>query len=54
MLPDRGNCRKPGISIKETAESLKIDKSGVSRSVEELVQKEFVKGEPSKTDVALL
>ena len=42
--------RKPGICIKELAEILKIDKSGVSRSVEELVKKGFVTREPSKTD----
>lgn len=42
--------RKPGISIKELAEILHIDKSGVSRSVEELVQKEFVERKPSKED----
>ena len=42
--------RKPGICIKELAEVLKIDKSGVSRSVEELVKKGFVTREPSKTD----
>ena len=42
--------RKPGICIKELAGILKIDKSGVSRSVEELVKKGFVTREPSKTD----
>lgn len=42
--------RKPGICIKELAGILKIDKSGVSRSVEELVKKGFVIREPSKTD----
>ncbi|MCR5558467.1 MAG: MarR family transcriptional regulator [Butyrivibrio sp.] len=42
--------RKPGICIKELAEILKVDKSGVSRSVEELVKKGFVTREPSKTD----
>ncbi len=42
--------RKPGICIKELAGLLKIDKSGVSRSVEELVKKGFVTREPSKTD----
>lgn len=42
--------RKPGICIKELAGLLKIDKSGVSRSVEELVKKRFVTREPSKTD----
>ena len=42
--------RKPGISIKELAGILKVDKSGVSRSVEELVKKGFVTREPSETD----
>jgi len=42
--------RKPGISVKELAEILRIDKSGVSRSVEELVQKGFVERKPSNED----
>ena len=42
--------RKPGISVKELAEILRIDKSGVSRAVEELVQKGFVERNPSKED----
>lgn len=42
--------RKPGICVKELAELLKMDKSAVSRSVEELVQKGFVSREPSKKD----
>ena len=42
--------RKPGISIKELAEILRVDKSGISRSVEELVQKGFVERNPSKED----
>ena len=42
--------RKPGISVKELAEILRVDKSGVSRSVEELVQKGFVERNPSKED----
>lgn len=42
--------RKPGISVKELAEILRIDKSGVSRSVEELVQKGFVERKSSKED----
>ena len=42
--------RKPGICIKELAGILKIDKSGVSRSVEELVKKGLVTREPSKED----
>lgn len=42
--------RKPGISVKELAEILHVDKSGISRSVEELVQKGFVERTPSKED----
>ena len=42
--------RKPGISGKELAEILRMDKSGVSRAVEELVQKGFVERNPSKED----
>jgi len=42
--------RKPGISVKELAEILRIDKSGVSRFVEDLVQKEFVERKPSVED----
>ncbi len=42
--------RKPGVSVKELAEILHIDKSGVSRSVEELVQKGFVERKNSKED----
>lgn len=42
--------RKPGISVKELADILHVDKSGVSRSVEELVQKGFVERKPSKED----
>lgn len=42
--------RKPGISAKELAEILKIDKSGISRTVEELVQKNYVVREPSPQD----
>lgn len=42
--------RKPGICVKELAEILRIDKSGISRGVEELVQKGFVNREPSKED----
>ena len=42
--------RKPGISEKELAEILRTDKSGISRSVEELVQKGFVERKPSKED----
>ncbi|MBR6537053.1 MAG: MarR family transcriptional regulator [Lachnospiraceae bacterium] len=42
--------RKPGISVKELAEILRMDKSAISRSVEELVQKGFVERNPSKED----
>ena len=42
--------RKPGIFVKELAELLKMDKSAVSRSVEELVQKGYVLREPSTRD----
>ena len=42
--------RKPGLSVKELAEILRMDKSGVSRAVEELVQKGFVERNPSKED----
>ena len=42
--------RKPGISVKELADILRIDKSGVSRLVEDLVQKEFVERKPSAED----
>lgn len=42
--------RKPGICVKELAQVLKLDKSAVSRAVEELVQKGFVIREQSKTD----
>lgn len=42
--------RHPGICLKDLAQLLKIDKSGVSRSVEELVQKGYVVREPSKED----
>ena len=42
--------RKPGISVKELADILRIDKSGISRLVEDLVQKEFVERKPSAED----
>ena len=42
--------RKPGIWVKEMAAILRVDKSGVSRSVEELVQKDFVERKPAKED----
>ena len=43
--------RNPGISVKELAGRLKLDKSGISRSVEELVQKHYVKRQPSQKDI---
>ena len=42
--------REPGICIKKLAEKLRVDKSGISRGVEELVQKGFVNREPSRED----
>lgn len=42
--------RKPGISVKELAEILRIDKSGVSRFTEDLVQKEYIERKPSAED----
>ena len=42
--------RKPGISVKELAEAVGLDKSGISRGVEELVRKDYVNREPSKAD----
>lgn len=42
--------RQPGICIKDLARALKLDKSGISRSIEELVQKGYVLREPSKKD----
>lgn len=42
--------RKPGISNKELAEIVGLDKSGISRSVEELVRKGYVNREPSMED----
>jgi putative acetyltransferase len=42
--------RNPGICVKELAKLLKMDKSAVSRSVEELVQKGYVLREPSTRD----
>lgn len=42
--------RNPDISVKELAGILRLDKSGISRMVEELVQKEFVERKPSKED----
>ncbi|WP_022763927.1 MarR family winged helix-turn-helix transcriptional regulator [Butyrivibrio sp. XPD2006] len=42
--------RNPGICVKELAELLKMDKSAVSRSVEELVQKGYVLRKPSTRD----
>ena len=42
--------RKANISVKELAEILRLDKSGISRTVEELVQKGYVERKPSKEE----
>ena len=42
--------RRPGISNKELAEIVGLDKSGISRGVEELVRKGYVNREPSTED----
>ena len=42
--------RKPNISVKELAEILKLDKSGISRNVEELVRKKYVERKLSEED----
>ena len=42
--------RKPDIYVNELEGILRLDKSGISRMVEELVQKEFVERKPSKED----
>ncbi len=42
--------RKPDISVKELAEIMGVDKSGISRLVEDLVQKRYVERRPSATD----
>lgn len=42
--------RKSNISIKELAEILHLDKSGISRIVEELVQKDYVERKTSIED----
>ena len=42
--------RNPGICIKDLAKQLHLDKSGISRSVEELVRKGYVNREPSTED----
>jgi DNA-binding MarR family transcriptional regulator len=54
---NKGQCfilveigRHPGICVKDLAEILKLDKSGISRGIEELVQKGYVNREPSKED----
>ncbi|WP_167956203.1 MarR family winged helix-turn-helix transcriptional regulator [Anaerosporobacter faecicola] len=48
MLVEIG--RKPGISVKELAEKLDVDKSVVSRYLEELVKKEYVQRNISNED----
>ena len=42
--------RKPGICVRELSEILQLDKSGVSRGVEALVQKGYVSRVPSGED----
>lgn len=42
--------RRPDISVKELAEIVRIDKSGVSRLIEDLVKKEYVQRKPATTD----
>lgn len=42
--------RHPGISLKELAAILHTDKSSISRTVEELVRKEYVERSASKED----
>lgn len=42
--------REPNISVKELAGILRMDKSGISRIVEDLVQKQFVERKPSSVD----
>ena len=42
--------REPDISIKELAAIICVDKSAISRTVEELVQKKLVERQPSKED----
>ncbi len=42
--------RKPNVSVKKLAEILRLDKSGISRTVEELVQKDYVERKPSTED----
>lgn len=42
--------RKPNISVKELAEILRLDKSGISRTVEELVRRNYVERKPSEED----
>lgn len=48
MLVEIG--RRPGISLKELATILKMDKGGVSRSIEDLVRKEYVERKTSEED----
>lgn len=48
MLVEIG--RHPGISLKELATILRMDKGGVSRSIEDLVRKEYVERKTSKED----
>ena len=48
MLVEIG--RRPGISLKELAAILRMDKGGVSRSIEDLVRKEYVERKTSEED----
>ena len=42
--------REPGICVKDLADKVGLDKSGISRGVEELVRKGYVNREASKED----
>ena len=42
--------RKPNVSVKEAVEISRLQRSGVSRTVEELVQKDYVERKPSTED----
>lgn len=42
--------RNPDISVKELAKVLRLDKSGISRTVEELVKRNYVERKPSEED----
>ena len=42
--------RRPNISVKELAAILRLDKSGISRTVEELVRRKYVERKTSEED----